>query len=104
MQHWWCTARSVTAFAITDFIYSDDSFDRLSSIRYTTYLPTSHVISDNHLNENTYQQCEIFYKNVWPKSIKCVTEPPIHFTILLTNSLLWKNPCPKKQLNNVKNL
>ncbi|ABX66893.1 hypothetical protein SPAB_01495 [Salmonella enterica subsp. enterica serovar Paratyphi B str. SPB7] len=43
-------------------------------------------------------------QNVWPKSIKCVSEPPIHFTILLTNSLLWKNPCPKKQLNNVKNL
>ncbi|ECD6369961.1 hypothetical protein E2Q17_14805 [Salmonella enterica subsp. enterica serovar Saintpaul] len=62
MQHWWCTARSVTAFAITDFIYSDDSFDRLSSIRYTTYLPTSHVISDNHLNENSSQQCEIFCK------------------------------------------
>ncbi|AZT26855.1 hypothetical protein EL009_10805 [Salmonella enterica subsp. salamae serovar 42:r:-] len=62
VQHWWCTARSVTAFAITDFIYFDDSFDRLSSIRYTTYLPTSHVISDNHLNENSYQQYEIFCK------------------------------------------
>ncbi|ECA1434796.1 hypothetical protein EI788_03245 [Salmonella enterica subsp. enterica serovar Thompson] len=62
VQHWWCTARSVTAFAITDFIYSDDSFDRLSSIQYTTYLPTSHVISDNHVNENSYQQCEIFCK------------------------------------------
>ncbi|EAA8578216.1 hypothetical protein EWJ80_18730 [Salmonella enterica subsp. enterica serovar Java] len=62
VQHWWCTARSVTAFAITDFIYSDDSFDRLSSIRYTTYLPTSHVISDNHVNENSYQQCEILCK------------------------------------------
>ncbi|MDI4740222.1 hypothetical protein MJN54_32435, partial [Salmonella enterica subsp. enterica serovar Kentucky] len=36
--------------------------------------------------------------------VKCVSEPPIHFTILLTNSLLWKISCSEKQLKNVKNI
>ncbi|EHY70671.1 hypothetical protein LJ142_000835 [Salmonella enterica] len=40
--------------------------------------------------------------NVWPESIKCVSEPPIHFTNLLTNSLLWKIPRPEKRLKNIK--
>ncbi|EAM7071795.1 hypothetical protein D6T91_11500 [Salmonella enterica subsp. houtenae] len=62
VQYWRCTARSVTAFAIIDFIYSDDSFDRLSSIWYTTHLSTPHVTSEKHLNENSYQQCKIFCK------------------------------------------
>ncbi|EAM4958273.1 hypothetical protein E2704_05975 [Salmonella enterica] len=62
VQHRRCTVRSVTTFAITDFIYSDDSFDRLSSIRYTTYLSTSYIIFDKHLNETSYQQCKIFCK------------------------------------------
>ncbi|ECG8257939.1 hypothetical protein EOQ21_04895 [Salmonella bongori serovar 48:i:-] len=57
-----CAARSVTAFAITDFIYFDDSFDRLSSIRYATYLSTLHAISVKLPDENSSQSCTIFCK------------------------------------------
>ncbi|ECC8730899.1 hypothetical protein DLB77_00300 [Salmonella bongori] len=91
-----CAARSVTAFAITDFIYFDDSFDRLSSIRYATYLSTSHAISVKLPDENSSQSCTIFCKKVWLESIKCVSEPPIDFTNLLSNSLLIKILPPKK--------
>ncbi len=39
---------------------------------------------DNHLNENSYQQCEIFCKMFGRKVSNAFLEPPIHFTILLT--------------------
>ncbi|AID27233.1 hypothetical protein N643_07760 [Salmonella bongori serovar 48:z41:-- str. RKS3044] len=35
-------------------------------------------------------------QKVWLESIKCVSEPPIDFTNLLSNSLLIKIPPPKK--------
>lgn len=58
--------------------------------RLSTCLPCrKHAIS--LLRENkwkSFSSTSILLQNTWPESTKCVSSPPIHFTNLLTNSLL----------------
>lgn len=81
-------------FAITDFIYSGDSNDHLTSV--PTVSPLSRHIY--YLMQQFLLLIILITKKSpdgWPESIKCASCPPIHFAKLLSNSLLLTAPISK---------
>lgn len=88
-----CQVTLSLRFTITDFVYSGDSDDHLTSI--LTVPPLSRHIY--LLQQFLLLIIPITNKiaDGWPESIKCASCSPIHFAKLLSNSLLLTMTVPK---------